>query len=94
MSAKKRYIVIVYPAPPAMRGTDPVVFSQSTSERKGPKVTDITADSEQAAAASVGVPPGAHALVIEKAKARRFDRAPQAPLEEKSPDGTEIDRAA
>jgi len=86
----KKFIVIIYAAPPATRG-DGACMSYST--QTNPQVKRVTATAPQAAADTVNVPAGGYALVIEEKDARRFDRARQAPLVESHADGSALPRA-
>lgn len=87
---RSKYLVVVYPAPPAMRDTQ--TFS-TTPRRNDPTVKIVTvAGGPQAAAAEAGVQPGGYVLVTPYEDMHRYDRAAQAPLEAKKADGSPLDR--
>lgn len=84
----KRYTVIVYPPPPAMREPTGVTYSTATPER-APKVINImSARTPEQAAEQADVQPGGYAVVV--TESRRFDRAAKAPLEERASDGAAL----
>jgi hypothetical protein len=83
-----RWLVIVYPARP--KQGDTAMYSSSPNGY-GATVLKVTARTAEAAADLAKIQPGAHALIVEESKARRFDRAEQAPLTERRPDGNPLD---
>lgn len=90
------YIVVIYPAPPATRDINSQIMSSSWGgkETGKPRVERCTARSPEAAVENSKVRPGEHAYVIDESQARRFDRAPQAPLVEVTPNGSPLPDAA
>lgn len=75
----KDYTVIVYPPPPATRGGDQAVYSQST--KQGPRVTTVRqCRSPKEAADKADVQPGGRCVVV--VDGRIFRRAEKAPLTE------------
>lgn len=80
-----KFLVIVFPPPPATRGDVSTTWSPNA-----PTVKWVTAQSDQKAVEQVTVAPGGHALVVREADISRFDRAKQAPLEKKQADGSAL----
>lgn len=88
-----RYIVIVYPAPPAKRDLDRAFYQASSVQtNRQPTVTRRTARTPEIAAEESKVPAGGYALVVPEENVRRFDRAPIASLEERAADGNPLIR--
>lgn len=84
-----RYLVVIHPPTVDNVGRDTANYSVP----KVPAVRWVTARSANAAVAQVRVEPGGHALVIDEAHIARYDRAKEAPLEQRRPDGNPLDRA-
>lgn len=77
----RRWLVVLYPAPPATREKgDPVVYSQVTVHR-GPTVKIIEAATAAFAATEAKVEAGGYALVAEMDVVDRFNRPAVAPLQ-------------
>ena len=84
----KDYIVISYP--PKTKPT-PNASTYTVAEPVTVKTTRARTPAD--AAEVVGVRPGGYAVVVEKDKTQRFDRAERAPLVENRPDGNPLDVA-
>lgn len=81
-----KYFVIVFPPPPATRG--PGMQGAGSTTVATPRVVKVEARFPADAAAAADVQPGGHCIVV--VGGARFDRAAQAPLEEKALDGNPL----
>lgn len=86
--ARSTYLVVVYP--PVAKQT----VCSWPAGANGPVVKKVTASSQQEAASIAGVAPGGHALVARESDLQRFDRAEQAPLEQRELNGVALPEAA
>lgn len=87
-----KYLIVVFTAEPSL--TERSVQSSSYPSNRKPSVHWVTASNPTAALKQVRVEPGGHALLVNEPDVNRYDRAKEAPLEARQPDGTPLPQVA
>lgn len=88
-----KFLVVCFPAPPAMRGAGIIAGVSSVTTHRAPAVKWVTASNPEKAVAEAGVEAGGYALVAAERDVRRFNRPDVAPLVEYDTDGSPLPTA-